>query len=127
MMKLKLISIGYSNAFDSMKICSNDTSAISISGKGFLKVLRAQDGSWVAEEKLHKKLQNLDIIAHEEINGGRNLLLTNSSLLLLEDSEIIRTIDLNDGKNAEKLLNLNNKLFLVFMSGINLKMFIIEG
>ena len=86
MMKLKIISIGFVTTFDHIIVNSNDTYAVSISGKNFIKYLRAQDGLWAMEEKLPKRLQNIDMISHEIINGGRILVVTMYHMYILEDN-----------------------------------------
>ena len=124
MVKLKIISIGFVNAFDHIIVNSNDTYAVSISGKTFIKYLRAQDGLWTVEEKLPKKLQNIDLVSHEIINGGRILIVTTYHLYILEDNEFIQSVELSNGENyVEKVVNINNKMFFVFMSGVHLKIF----
>ena len=59
MAKLKPVSVGYTNSFECIRLFTNDTYSVSISGKSFVKVLKAQDGGWLVEDKLPKKQQNL--------------------------------------------------------------------
>ena len=80
----KLVSHGFIGPLMSVEVCSLTTFEIGISGKGFLRRLKAQDGVWTVEERIPKKLQNMDIISHHWILGDRIVAVTEHSFYIIE-------------------------------------------
>lgn len=77
---MKVIAQGFVNEFVHAKVCSEEGYEISILSKNSLKRLKANDGGWVVEERMAKKIGNMDFIKHEWISLGRCLFSTRTHI-----------------------------------------------
>ena len=81
--KPRMICHGFVGPLECARVCSLETFEISVSGKSFLRRLRSQDGVWHVEDKLPKKLSNMDTLFHDWLEGERCLAATVSSLHII--------------------------------------------
>lgn len=95
--KGKVLAIGFLPSFEDVKVDIRENMTLSVCGNNgtynYIKCLQYSAGKWEITEEALKKVQG-QLIQHELLIGGRKLLVSRTSLLLMEDYEPSRSIEL---------------------------------
>jgi hypothetical protein len=81
--KMKIVSIGYVNSFNDIKVNTKENLTLTLCYGNTVRTTHVYNGFWETDEKIYKKLGNVNIIKHEILTGDMLLLCTKSHLYFI--------------------------------------------